>query len=204
MSAASPPKTVPASATPIAVPTGVQAVAQHLPHFPSAPPSLIVCANFVCGGKRAVGFRALRAAGRRGASHTWLCASCFIYFRKERFCPHCGQIYRQADRQGFDGQLWAECARCVRWAHVACEAKAGHVRMVGVIRDPPTVHKDRVISYVCHDCGRTRGKSPSLASALPSQKRKRPRGGDKSARSSTRGDMKTKLQPLTLPPKRPF
>uniref|UniRef100_A0A7S0CRQ2 ARID domain-containing protein n=1 Tax=Amorphochlora amoebiformis TaxID=1561963 RepID=A0A7S0CRQ2_9EUKA len=54
-----------------------------------------------------------------------LCRGCTVRLDNDNCCPYCQQIYRQKDRDGFDGRRWIECSECFRWVHVDCEVKAG-------------------------------------------------------------------------------
>jgi len=112
---------------------------------PSIDDKQIVCANFVCATTRSIRFRPLE----KGNHRVWLCNTCYLCYRLGNFCPHCSQIYRQGDGQNFDGQLWAECVYCVRWSHVACEAKTGNS---SPLRKTRAYQNERVVPFACQKC----------------------------------------------------
>jgi len=79
----------------------------------------------------------------------WLCNGCSISVRQDKFCPHCEQIYRQCDRNGFDGKEWVSCVNCTRWTHVECE----ELNWGKQIRDIQAKIKAGMdVMYLCVEC----------------------------------------------------
>jgi len=82
-----------------------------------------------------------------------LCHMCFLFWKQKRSCPHCDQIYRQGDFDGFDGKRWLCCTECARLVHVKCEMENGYHRAEKEYRHQISkANKSISAGYACPDC----------------------------------------------------
>ena len=115
------------------------------------PPSAcacVACSRVHVKGKSLPSF--WRHATYRGSAHALLCSPCANAVSRGQTCPHCGQVYRQRDADGFDGKEWLECSLCIRWVHVQCDEKAGRCCAASRIYKARISGEERW--YMCPGC----------------------------------------------------
>ncbi|GAB5372934.1 hypothetical protein AAMO2058_001706900, partial [Amorphochlora amoebiformis] len=104
-----------------------------------------VCGNKYCQTRSTIRWSRVIHRGKP----EWLCNGCGIALSQEKFCPHCEQVYRQSNKNGFDGKEWISCVNCTRWSHVECEARNWSLQITDIYEQ---TKKSLDVMYLCAEC----------------------------------------------------